>query len=68
MPTGDYLKAPKNKFRVIGVDTFSNEDWEEGVFDKVDEAKQVAKEKGGIMTKTYVYDDKGNCLYDAGTY
>ena len=68
MPTRDYLKAPKDKFRVIGVDTFSNEDWEQGVFDTIDEAKKVAKDKGGIMTKMYVYDDNGNCLYDAGTY
>ena len=47
MPTRDYLKAPKDKFRVIGVDTFSNEDWEQGVFDTIDEAKKVAKDKGG---------------------
>jgi hypothetical protein len=61
-------KAPKNKFRVIGVDTFSNEDWSYGDFKTKEEAIKVAKEKGGTMNKVHVYDDKGKHLFEAGTF
>lgn len=60
-------KAPKGKFRVIGVDTFSHEDWSYGDFDTKEEAIDVAKKKGGTMNKTHVYDDKGKHLFEAGT-
>jgi len=61
-------KAPKDKFRVIGVDTFSNEDWVIGDFDKSEVAIKVANGKGGKMLKTHVYDDKGKHLHEAGTF
>ena len=50
------------------MDTFSNEDWEQGVFDTLAEAKQCADEKGGEMTKMYVYNDEGDQLHNAGTF
>lgn len=62
------LKAPKGKCRVVGVDTFSNEDWVEGDYDSQEQAKEVAVEKGGTMTKMYVYDHDGKLWYEAGTY
>lgn len=62
------LKAPKGKFRVVGVDTFSNEDWLVGDFDSLSMAMEVADKKGGTMTKMHVYDDKGNHLHEAGTF
>jgi len=64
------FKAPKGKFRVIGVDTFDREgsDWIEGDFKTKEEAFAVAKKKGGSMLKTHVYDDKGTHLFDAGQF
>lgn len=62
------FKAPKGKFRVIGVDTFDGGDWIEGDFKTKAEALQKAKEKGATMLKTHVYDDKGNHVYEAGTF
>jgi len=62
------LKAPEGKFRVIGVDTFSNEDWIYGDYDSKAKAIEIADEKGGTMNKTYVYDDTGKHLYNAGEF
>ncbi len=64
------FKAPKGKFRVIGVDTFDRDgsDWIEGDFKTKEEALKVAKEKGGTMLKTHVYDDKGNHIGEGGTF
>lgn len=61
-------KAPKGKFRVIGVDTFDGGDWVQGDFDTLEKAKEIADEKGGTMTKMHVYDDNGRHVYDAGTF
>lgn len=61
-------KAPKGKTRVVGVDTFSHEDWLEGDFDTVEEAKKHAASRGGTMLKMHVYDDTGKHLFDAGTF
>ena len=66
MPTVE-LKAPKGKFRVVGVDTFFHEDWVYGDYDTIEEALQVVKDKGGTMNKTHAYDDQGNHLGQAGT-
>lgn len=60
-------KAPEGKFRVVGVDTFSGDDWVERDCDTLEEARKVADEEGGTMTKMHVYDDTGKHLYDAGT-
>lgn len=62
------LRAPEGKFRVVGVDTFDGGDWVQGDFDTRDEALAVAKEKGGEMTRMYVYDDAGHRLGHAGTF
>ncbi len=62
------LKAPKGKFRVIGVDTFDGGDWIEGDFDSKKEAFERANSKGGTMLKTHVYDDKGNHLHQSGSF
>lgn len=60
-------KAPKGKFRVIGVDTFDGGDWKVGDFNRTNAIK-TADQKGGQMTKMYVYDDKGKCIHEAGTF
>jgi len=62
------LKAPTGKFRVIGVDTFDGTDWISGDFDTLDEAKQKAKDEGGTMLKTHVYDDAGKHVFEAGSF
>lgn len=64
------FKAPKNKFRVIGVDTFDMDgsDWIEGDFDTRQQAIECANKKGGTMLKTHVYDDKGNHIHEGGTF
>jgi len=62
------LKAPKGKFRVVGVDTFDGTDWVEGDFDTKEEALELAKLKGGTMLKTHVYDDKGNHINGFGSF
>lgn len=63
-------KAPKGKFRVIGVDTFDGGDLVEGDFDTLEQAKKHASErtKGEQMLKMHVYDDTGSHRYDAGTF
>jgi hypothetical protein len=62
------LIAPKGKYRVVGVDTFANEDWVEGDFDTKDAALACAKANGGEMTKMHVYDDTGQHVGEAGTF
>jgi len=66
--TRDEMKAPKGMFRVVGVDTFSNEDWVYGDYKTFKEAKEFADKHGGNMNVVYVYDDKGSPLHHAGTY
>lgn len=65
---GVELKAPKGKFRVVGVDTFDGTDWVEGDFKTKKEAFERANQKGGEMLKTHVYDDKVNHLHEAGRF
>lgn len=59
-------EAPKGKFRVVGVDTFDGGDWVEGDCATREEAEALAREKGGKMTKMYVYDDEGTYIFQAG--
>jgi hypothetical protein len=61
-------KAPKGKFRVIGVDTFDGGDWKEGDFKSKKAAIERSQQKGCSMTKMYVYDDQGRCISNAGTF
>jgi len=62
------LQAPIGKFRVVGVDTFDGGDWVQGDFDTPEEALDVAKEKGGTMTKMHVYNDRGEHIGETGTF
>lgn len=61
----DYENKP-GKFKVIGVDTFSHEDWLVGYYDTFEAAKNACP--GGEMEKGYVYDDKGKCLLGRGQF
>jgi hypothetical protein len=64
------LKAPKGKYRVVGVDIFSNEDYLIGDFKSYDDARKTVTKWGehAQMTKIYLYDDKGRILCEAGSY
>lgn len=68
MKTNLELKAPAGKYRVIGVDTFDGTDWVSGDYDTLDQAKQNAKDEGGTMLKTHVYDDTGKHVFEAGSF
>lgn len=63
-------KAPKGKFRVVGVDTFDGTDWVEGDFPYLNNAiKHCAKKtKGKQMLKMHVYDDTGKHVHEVGTF
>ena len=52
------FKAPKDEFRVIGIDLLNCEDWIKD-FKKEDKAIEYADGKKGEMLNTYVYNDKG---------
>ncbi len=62
-------KAPRGKFRVIGVDTFDGGDWVEDDFDTLEKARKHADERteGEQMLKMHVYDDTGSHRHEAGT-
>jgi hypothetical protein len=64
------LKAPKGKFRVVGVDTFAGpaEDYLIGDYNSVENARKVCTERGGTMNPCYVYDDSGKPLHEAAIY
>lgn len=64
----DRIPEQNKNYRVIGVDTFSNEDWVNGDYDNLKEAKQVCDEKGATMLIYYVYDKNGKYIYHNGTY
>lgn len=62
-------KAPKGKWRVIGVDLFDHDDYLVGDFDGQQEAFKIAdehnkKRSGSMADVYYVYDDNG--LYVRG--
>ena len=52
------FKAPKGKFRVIGIDLSNNEDWIEN-FDTMEQALEHGTAKKTEVLHTYVYNDKG---------
>ena len=60
--------APRDKFRVIAVDTFDGTEWIHRDCDSEEEAFMAAKEKGGTMIKTHVYDDCGKHLKEDGKF
>ena len=63
-------KAPKGKFRLIGVDTFDGGDWIVDDYKSFTTAKQIANSEtaGKQMLKMYVYDDMGVCVHSAGSF
>ena len=65
---GIKLQAPEGKFRLVGMDTFGEESWVYADYDNLLEAKNECSKQGGTMLKAYLYDDKGNCIEEAGSY
>ncbi len=67
----DFSRSPnQKKFRVVGVDTFDGDDWIEGEFDTLQEArKHVAmKTAGKQMLVMHIYDENGRHVGAAGTF
>ena len=64
------LLAPKEKFRVVRVDTFPfpPEDHLIGDFDALNAACNAATAKGGVMHVCHVYDDCGELVFSAGKW
>jgi hypothetical protein len=65
------LKAPAGKFRVVGVDLLSHEDYLKGDYDSRAEAYKVAddhntKQSGSMDDIYYVYDDQGTYIRGNG--
>jgi hypothetical protein len=63
--------APKGKFRIVFVDTFSNEDFVLSTHASLQAAKAKCDKtiiENPSMTKVYTYDDKGNMVYERGNF
>ena len=63
------LKAPHaGWFRVVGVDTFeaSDADFHIGDFADRGEAIAEATARAGVMCPVYVYDERGELIFNAG--
>lgn len=53
---------------VIGVDTFSHEDWLDDYFETNEEASRHAQTTGGEMLKKHAYDKDGKHIAEGGTF
>ena len=66
------VQAPKGQFRVIGLDPIDTLTSPSGPFSKdcetLEEAVELADRSGELYLWTYVYDDNGELLYEAGSY
>jgi hypothetical protein len=66
------VQAPKGQYRVIGMDRIDTLSSPEGPLwkdcDSFDEAKDLADRSGESYLWTYVFDDSGELLYEAGSY
>ena len=66
------VHAPKGQFRVIGLDPIDTLTSPSGPFLKdcetLEEAVELADRSGELYLWTYVYDDNGELLYEAGSY
>lgn len=61
-------KLDVKRYTVTGYDTFSNEPYPIGKYSSLEEAINIAKDKGGVMNKTYVHNEYGVEIRDFGTY
>ena len=69
LATDGKLRCPcKGQFRVVVVDTFEGWDADRLIGDYLNltSAKRAADLRGDVMHPAYVYDDKGELVYQAG--
>ncbi len=64
----DELRAPKSHFRVIGIDVDDSQEFDVGTFATLEAAHAAAREKAGIGTPVYVYDDNGHMRVRLGSW
>jgi hypothetical protein len=64
------LRAPKGKFRIVGVDTFDGGDWIKADVSTLQAAKTIcnSETEGKQMLKYHVYNDEGKHVYEAGSF
>ena len=66
------VQAPKGQYRVIGLDPIDTLTWPNGPLWKdcetLEEAIELADRSGESYFWTYVFDDNGELLYEAGSY
>jgi hypothetical protein len=66
------VQAPKEQYRVIGLDHVNTLDSPTGPllkeFESFDEARDLADRMSEEYLYIYVYDDAGEVLYEAGSY
>jgi hypothetical protein len=64
------LRAPKGKFRVIGVDVNEGAtgNYRLGDFETLELAEKVAKEKATIGNPIYIYNDRGQLIVRYGSW
>ena len=64
------VQAPKGQYRVIGLDPIDALTWPSGPLWKdcetLEEAREFADRNGESYLWIYVYDDRGELLYEAG--
>lgn len=65
-PRRTLRKAPKGKFRVVGVFIVDGNDTFLEDYDTFEEAKRVADSQCDNLTRMHVYDDQRKHLYEVG--
>jgi hypothetical protein len=64
------LKAPKSKFRVLGIDVHaaSGMTYVVGDFDSLNAANVVATDRAGVGKPIFIYDDAGEVVVRLGSW
>ena len=62
------LRAPRGRFRLVGVDTFAGpfEDFLVGDFEDLDDAKREAVARASRLVPFYIYNERGQMIFSAG--
>ena len=66
----EQLTAPKSQFRVVAVDVkdVSGNVYKVGDFETLSAAQAAARERAGVGSPVFVYDDAGEALVRLGSW